>query len=225
MTGGWRTRWLPHGWPGANAPMQSDGVERWLVVDLEASGLDPRNADVLAIAALGVRVDWARRRLWLVLGDSFSIDLRREAPHVDAANILVHGIGVGQQRVGQDPTLALRAFCEFAAGAPLLAFHADYDRRLLARQLRLHGLPALRQDWLDIAALCAVAHPKARERSLDEWLARMGIECLARHQAMADVLAECELMQMVWPHAAAECGSWPALRRYAARHRWLAASA
>lgn len=221
MTAGWRARWLPMWWPGASAPSRSDGVERWLVVDLEASGLDPRTAEVLAIAALGVRVDWARRRLWLVLADSFSIDLRREAPRVDAANILVHGIGVAQQRAGQDPALALRAFCEFAAGAPLLAFHADYDRRLLARQLRLHGQPALPQDWLDIAALCTVAHPKARERSLDEWLARMGIECLARHEAMADVLAECELLQMVWPQAAAECDSWPALRRYAARHRWL----
>ena len=225
MTGGWRARWLPHWWPGASAPPRADGVERWLVLDLEASGLDPRNAEILAIAALGVRVDWSNRRLWLVLSDSFSIDLRRETRQVDAANILVHGIGVGQQSAGVEPAVALRSFCEFAAGAPLLAFHAEYDRRLMARHLPLHGLPQLPQDWLDIAALCTVAHPKARERSLDEWLVRMGIECLARHEAMADVLAECELLQMVWPHAAAECGSWPALRRYAGRHRWLAASA
>lgn len=53
-------------------------------------------------------------------------------------------------------------------------------------------------------------------------MAHFGITCAVRHQAAADTLAECELLQRIWPKVAAQCASWRDVQRLAAQHRWLA---
>lgn len=193
---------------------------RWVVVDVEASGLDAGRDRLLAIAAIGLRVDWARRRLAIVLADSFEVVLRQDAPAAARDNILLHGIGVQQQREGRPGADALGAFTAFAAAAPLLAFHAAFDEALVGRHARALGL-RLPQRWLDIEQLCAVTHPRVRARSLDDWMAHFGIRCAVRHQAMADALAEAELLLRIWPRIAAECASWRDVERLASHHRWL----
>ncbi len=211
--------WLGRWWPRRDAdPAQA--VERWLVLDVETTGLDMHRDQLLAIAAMGVRVDWAARRIALQPADSLAVTLRPTRVS-DKANILVHGIGVGAQRQGMDPAEALRAFDQWARGARLVAFHAGFDRTLLQRCAREHLGQPLEQEWLDIAHLCTVAHPQVKARALDDWLAHFNIECVARHEATADVMAECDLLQRIWPQVARECGSWRALQRYAGRHAWL----
>ncbi|MEJ7928673.1 3'-5' exonuclease [Ramlibacter sp. AN1015] len=207
-------------WPGRRAPTPEGAEARWLVLDVEATGLDPHRAELLAIAAVGLRCDWRTRRLALCPGDSFSVRLRPSRPG-SRENVLVHGIGLGAQDRAAQPRDALQAFLQFAQGAPLLAFHADFDRTLLQRQVRAQGGRRMAHAWLDIAHLCTSAFPSVRARSLDDWLGHFGITCLARHEAEADVLAESELLQRVWPRVAAECGSWDALQAYASRHAWL----
>lgn len=196
--------------------------ERWVVLDVETTGLDPRRAELLAVAALGVHCDWTGRRLSLCPGDSLSVRLRPARVSADRANVLVHGLGTGRQREGLPPPEALAAVLRFTRGARLLAFHAAFDRALLQRQLRRHLGQRLEGEWLDIAQLCRTAHAGVPARSLDEWLAYLGIDCLSRHDAAADVLAEAELLQRIWPRVARECGSWRELRRYAAREAWMA---
>jgi DNA polymerase-3 subunit epsilon len=194
---------------------------RWLVMDVESSGLDAARDRLLAVAAIGLRVDWPRRRLAVILADSFEVVLRQEAPST-RENILLHGIGVQRQREGVPPPQALAAFASFAGGAPLLAFHAAFDRTIVGRHAQAALGAPLPNPWLDIEHLCRVTHPKVRARSLDEWMAHFGIRCAARHQAMADTLAECELLQRIWPRVAAECGSWPEVQKLARHHRWTA---
>lgn len=194
---------------------------RWLVVDVETSGLDAARDRLLAIAAVALRVDWPRRRLAIVVGDSFEVVLRHEAPS-PRDNILLHGIGVQRQREGVPPRAALQAFAAFAGRSPLLAFHAAFDQALIGRHARAALGAGLPNRWLDIEQLCAITHPQVRARSLDEWLAHFGIACAARHQAAADTLAECELLLRVWPGIAAECANWRQVERFAAHHRWVA---
>lgn len=193
---------------------------RWLVVDVEASGLDPARDRLLAVAAIALHVDWPCKRLSLVLADSFDSVLRHEEQGT-RENILLHGIGVQRQRAGVPVADALQAFRAFAGDAPLLAFHASFDATLLARHARTALGQRLPNRWLDLEQLCAATHPRVRARSLDEWLDHFGIGCVARHQAMADTLAECELLQRLWPRIAAECACWRDVERLAARHRWL----
>jgi len=189
-------RWFQHRPPVDEA--------RWVVLDVEASGLDMRHDRLLAIAAIGVHFEGGRPRVRL--GDSFEVVLRQPeatAP-ADKANILLHGIGVGAQQGGVDAADALAAFTRWVAASPLVAFHAAFDRAMLDRACRAAALPVLPPSaWLDLAPLAAVLHPEVRAKALDDWLAHFGIVCAVRHQAAADTLATAELLLR----------SWPALRR------------
>lgn len=212
---GWLRRW----WPARDAH-QTPALERWLVLDVETTGLDVHRDQLLAIAAMAVRVDWGTRRITLQPADSLAVTLRPTQVS-DKANILLHGMGVGVQRQAMDPAVAMRAFDTWARGARLVAFHAGFDRAVLERYARQHLGRPLDQAWLDIAHLCTVAHPQVKARALDDWLGHFGITCLARHEATADVMAECDLLQRIWPKVAHECSSWRGVQRYAERHVWL----
>ena len=194
---------------------------RWVVLDVEASGLDAARDRLLAVAAIAMRVDWASKRLVIVPGDSFEVVLRQtEASSVD--NILLHGIGAQRQRDGVPVREALQALRAYAGASPLLAFHAAFDRTLIERHVRADLGPGWSPRWLDIEQLCAVTHERVAARSLDEWLQHFGIRCALRHQAAADTMAECELLLRIWPRVAAECSNWRDVERLAARQRWIA---
>ncbi|MFO1325870.1 MAG: 3'-5' exonuclease [Rubrivivax sp.] len=212
-------------WPWHRRPAAGPG--RWVVLDVESSGLDPQHDRLLAIAALGVRV--VEGRLLVAPGDSFEVVLRQrdaDATVPDRANILVHGIGVDAQRTGVEPAQALGAFQAFTAGAPLVAFHAGFDRILLTRALRDVLRRRLDATWLDLAELAPALLPQVNAHALDDWLALFGIRVAVRHQAAADTWATAELLQRLWPLALAQgCDAgFGALARLAASRRWLARS-
>lgn len=206
------------GWPWWRRPVVDEA--RWLMVDVETSGLDAACDRLLAVAAIALRVDWQDKRLEVVIGDSFEVVLRQGEPS-PRDNILLHGIGVQRQQEGVPAGQALQAFADFVRHSPLLAFHAAFDQMLIGRHVRTALGTRLPNRWLDIEQLCGVTYPQVRARSLDEWLAHFGIRCAARHQAAADTLAECELLLRIWPRVAAECSGWRDVQRLASRHRWV----
>ncbi len=121
-------------WPkflGRKAARTDPG--RWLVLDVESSGLDASADRLLALAAVAVRHDG--RQVWIELADSFEVVLQQPADGgpPDKSNILVHGIGVAAQGRGIDPATALDRFVAFVGGSPLLGFHVEFDRRLIDR--------------------------------------------------------------------------------------------
>jgi DNA polymerase-3 subunit epsilon len=196
--------------------------ERWLVLDVESSGLDASTDRLLALAAVAVWHDG--QHLWIDLADSFDAVLQQPADTgpPDKSNILVHGIGVAAQGRGIDPATALGRFEDFIGESPLLGFHVEFDRRLIDRATRGILGRKLRGPWLDIADIAAVLRPGRRERTLDDWLAACGITCAQRHQAAADTLATAELLLHLWPGARAEgVADFRGLSRLAARKRWL----
>ena len=195
---------------------------RWVVLDVEASGLDASSDRLLAIAAVAVRFDGRLARI--VLGDSFEVVLRQEVSTADKANILLHGIGIGAQRQGVEPGKALRDFVGYIGNSPLIAFNAPFDRELILRAFdaALGRRPA--NPWLDLEPVAAVLHPQVKARVLDEWMAQMHITCAARHQAAADALATAELLLKLWPAALREMGGkagFAAACRLAAHRKWL----
>ena len=184
--------------------------QRWVVLDVESSGLDAHHDRLLAIAAMAVHLDAGVPRIHL--GDSFEVVLRQPASALapDKGNILLHGIGVGAQRSGAEPAPALEAFKAWVGASPLLAFHAGFDRTMIERACRATLGDCLPNPWLDLEPLAAVLFPEVRARALDEWLAHFKIDCTRRHQAAADTLATAELMLKLWP----------ALRRQAPQPRF-----
>ncbi len=195
-------------------------MERWVVLDVETSGLDARADDLLAIAAMGLSVDWPSRTLRLSLRDSFEVFLRPDRTS-DRANVLLHGIGHEVQRSGLEPSLALDRFLAFVGEAPLLAFHASFDQKVLERAFKTHKHLTLSNPWVDIEHLCLVSEQGVFAKSLDEWMLALGVQCLARHRAAADTLAECELVMRIWPALSQHCRSWSDVKSLAKNRRWL----
>ena len=170
---------------------------RFVVADVEATGLDVRRDRLIAIGA--VTVDASR----IDLGRAFYCVLR-QAEASSRENILVHGIGGAAQRAGEDPVAALLAFLEFAGKAPLVGFHAAFDDTLIRRAMREHLAESWERKWIDLAQLAPELMPEeARARSnLDAWLERFGIEAFDRHDAAADALATAQLLLTLLPRAA-----------------------
>jgi len=195
---------------------------RWVVLDVESSGLHPARDRLLAIAAIALRTDGRRARI--ALGDSFEVVLRHDVSVADKGNILLHGIGIGAQRQGVEPATALANFERYIGASPLIAFHAAFDQAMILRacDAALGRRPP--NPWLDLEPLAAVLHPKVKARSLDEWMAQLRITCAVRHQAAADTLATAELLLKIWPAALRELGgdvSFTAARRLAEQRKWL----
>ena len=207
-------------WRGVRPPVV--GL-RWVVLDVESSGLDPRHDRLLAIAAIAVRIH--ERRALIDLGDSFEVVLQQPVDKAapDRQNILLHGIGVGAQRAGLAPRQALQSFAAYVGSCPMIAFHAAFDRALIERACRAQRLALPATGWLDLEPLAAVLQPLVKARSLDEWMLALGIRCAVRHQAAADTLATAELLLKLWPALLAELPrpDFKATVALAARRRWL----
>ena len=202
---------------GKSAPVDES---RWIMLDVETSGLDMQKDSLLAIAAIAMRVDWKAKSLTIDLGDSFEVVLQQEQSS-SKENILLHGIGTQKQRDGVDPKIALLAFNKFVGSSPLLAFHAAFDETMIKRHQHHFLNTELSNVWLDIDHLCAVTYEKVRARALDDWMTYFGINCAVRHQAAADTLAECELLQRIWPKVSAQCSKWNDVKKLADQHRWI----
>ena len=199
--------------------------DRWVVVDVETSGLDPDEAHLLAIAAVAIHVDWRTKKLSIVPGDSFEVDIRPPQLVRDKENILVHGIGQRRQMDGQELPQAIAGFLRYIGPAKLLAFHAWFDKALIGRHVRMAALPdmekGLRNPWVDIERLCVATYPDVKAHSLDEWMDQFDISCAARHEAAADTYAECEVLQRIWPRIARQASGWPDILRLEKEGRWL----
>lgn len=199
---------------------------RWVVLDVESSGLDAARDRLLAIAAVGLHRDDVSGVPRIALGDSFEVVLRQAPqPQIDRENILVHGIGADAQRHGVAPAQALESFERWVAGAPLIGFHVAFDEALIQRTMESVLGRRLAGPWLDLARVARAVRPDVPARSLDEWMDALAIRCARRHQAAADTLATAELMLKLWPGVVAQraAGGWRPLARLAAASRWLPA--
>jgi DNA polymerase-3 subunit epsilon len=206
-------------WRALPDPADASAAEaRWVVIDVESSGLDPRHDMLIAVGAVAVV---ARR---IVPGQSYYRVLRQETPS-GTNNILVHRIGAAEQLEGTDPREALIGLLEFAGKAPCVGYNAPFDATLLERAARIWLGERLRLAWLDLAWLArTVARETARPRQpLDDWLEAFGIPSAGRHHALADAFATAQLL-LVLERKAAEQGirTVPALRKAAVAERWLA---
>jgi len=196
-------------------------AQRWVVVDVETSGLDIRHDRLLAIAAIALRLN-GESTPRIVLADSFEAVLRQDSAPADKDNILLHGIGVGEQRAGAPAAEVLAAFEHWLADAPLIAFHAAFDQTMIQRTMQAARGRMLANPWLDLEPVADTLHPGVGGRVLDDWLAHFGIDCAVRHQAAADTFATAELLLRLWPAVRSHrCTNFAELRQLAGHRRWL----
>jgi DNA polymerase-3 subunit epsilon len=195
-------------------------VRRWIVLDVETSGLNPHADRLLAIAAVALDVSPDFERIAIVIGDSYEAVLKQDLPS-SKDNILVHHIGVQAQADGRPPIEVLEEFRAWLGDCPLLAFHSAFDEAMLNRAYALAGLKPLQNEWLDIEPLAKITGVNPSLRALDDWLGYFGIECAVRHQAAADTFATAELLMRLWPYLKREASSWSSLRNIARQASWI----
>lgn len=187
---------------------------RFVVVDIETTGVDQSADLLLSIGAVAVRNER------VVVDDSFETIIRTERASA-RENILVHGIGEQAQREGRAPGEAIAAFLDWAGPAPLVAFQAPFDRGFLARAASVYLGAPLTNAWLDLAELAPSIYPEVKANALDEWLEHFGIEVDQRHHASSDAFATAMLFLRL--RDALEPGERDIrrLQRRAAQARWL----
>lgn len=202
---GWLTNWFAGARPASR---------RWVVVDVETSGMDHARDELIAVGAVAL-VDGR-----VVPADSFEIVVRQSAASTHE-NILVHGVGAQAQLNGVDPPSAVHAFLDFVGQAPLLAFHAPFDRGFIARAVKAYVNQPLVNPWLDIAELAA-ALDRAGLKSLDEWLQHYSIPVSERHSAAADAFSTALLaMRLLSLADSAGARTFLELQRLARHAKWL----
>jgi DNA polymerase-3 subunit epsilon len=169
---------------------------RYIVVDVETSGLDMRRDSLISIGA--VEIVGGK----LVVGRGFYGILRQERGS-SRENILVHGIGSAKQEQGEPPGQLLMSFLEYVGSSPLIAFHSPFDQGFLRKAIRKRlGLP-FANPFLDLAWLLPglFGAPKGKRWGLDDWLEQFGLQVIHRHSADADALAAAQLFLRAVPAA------------------------
>jgi DNA polymerase-3 subunit epsilon len=167
---------------------------RYVVVDVESSGLNINRDRLIAIGAV------ALDKGHIQLSDSLEIVLQQSRVS-EKENILVHGIGGTAQREGMPPVEALLAFLEYLGKDPLIAFHVAFDESMISHAMkRFLGL-RFRHAWVDLAYVAPALYPRlaSRHRSLDDWMGLFQIDNYARHNALADALSTAELFLALRP--------------------------
>jgi DNA polymerase-3 subunit epsilon len=195
--------------------------QRFVVLDLETSGLNMRRDQVLSIGAVVIEnggIDLSRQ---------FECTLQRDG-HRASASTLIHGIAPSEIAMGDEPAEALLAFMEFVGDSPLLAFHAEFDQRMLARALKQSLGYRLRHAFFDVAEIAPLVCPQAKlnHAGLDDWTQYFGLQVQQRHHASADALATAELALILFSKARQQgLDSLPALlQQLNSRRRQLAHS-
>ena len=176
-------------------------ANRWVVVDVESSGLNPKKDRLISIAASAIVFDELRRPR-ISLSDTFEVVIKQPPEVYDAIdkdNILIHGIGLGAQQKGVRAAVALGEFLKYVGDSPLIAFHSWFDEILINKAMRKVLGRCTHKHWLDLEHLAAVLHQEDHQLPLDVWMQRYDIQCEQRHQAAADVLATAQLFMKLWP--------------------------
>ena len=165
---------------------------RYVVVDVETSGLSLSRDRLISIGAVAVTNGQ------IALGDSFSVVLQQaNASH--KKNILLHGISSSAQTEGVPAANALLAFLEFLRKDPLIAFHVAFDRTMIRRAVREYLGCSFNHPWADMACIMPALYPALAGRygSLDDWISHFHISNDARHDALSDALVTAQLFQIV----------------------------
>lgn len=178
---------------------RSHWLTRYVVADVEASGLNMVKDSLIAIGAVAVVNGMIQ------LADAFEVVLRQDEVSTHA-NILIHGIGGSAQQEGVDPVEALLGFLEYAGKAPLVAYHAEFDRRMIAGAMKKYLGTTIELQWVDLAwVMPELFRDRVNGRiELDEWLQMFGIDNIQRHNAVSDAYATAKLMQVAMTQGAAQ---------------------
>ena len=163
-----------------------------VVLDTETTGLDPRNARVLEVAA--VRIEAGRiertktfRRL---VNPGERIPVRVTAIH-----------GIDAAKVADAPVFAQvwPALSDFMSGFVVIGHTLGFDLAVMRRECERAGLHWRPPRTLDTQHLAQLAEPRLAGHSLEELAAWLDVEVTARHSALGDAMTTAGIFRALVP--------------------------
>jgi DNA polymerase III epsilon subunit-like protein len=160
-------------------PLLQSVRRRFVALDLETTGLDPRRDAIVSLAAVPF-VEGVPGRGYVTL-----VDPERSIP---AAATAVHGLTDGMVRGGPSLASALDAAEPVVQGSVLVGHHIGFDVAVLARARRALRLPPWRNHAIDTGRLAIALHPEWGHPSLERIAERLDVDLVGRHTAEGDAL-------------------------------------
>jgi DNA polymerase-3 subunit epsilon len=162
----------------------------YCVVDLELSGLDPRQSEILSFGALPI--EDGRIRL-----DAAAFGLVRPTRPLAESSIRVHGIRAADLTDAPELAHALDPLLAAMAGRVLVAHHASIERAFLSIALRQLGV-RLRGPVLDSALLARIWLAERDgelppRMTLTDMTLACGLPVHSPHTAVGDALTTAQL--------------------------------
>lgn len=194
-------REAPEGASSAPAAPLVSGA-RYVVVDTELTGLDPRKDDIVSIGAL--RMNGGR----LEIGGTFH-ELVRPSAALDGKSVVIHGITPSQVEEKPPIDSVLADFIGYCGNDVLVGHCLSIDLAFLNRESRrLYGT-ALRNPVVDTLSLYGwlrnrqAGHPifssPLTGLRLYDMAKAFGIACEGAHDALADAFITAQLFQRFIP--------------------------
>lgn len=188
-----------------------------MVFDLETTGLNTRTDRVLSIGAIKVEPKGIQLKNGFYQILDVAVDLQGESQ-------LIHGLTQKDLASGCAPRQALLDFFTYTENHIWLAFHAEFDRRMLKNAVLQHLGLIIDPQPIDIAFLAPLLYPEldAPQAGLDHWLTVFKLPMLHRHHAIADALVTAELL-LILIHKAQEKGyeTWGELQHACLQQRQI----
>lgn len=177
---------------------------RWVVIDVESTGLDPHRDTPLTIAGLAVVGDE------IDAGDSFECAVAAEVPFRQES-VAIHGLRPADLVSGLRPHDAARAFIDWVGTSVVVAHHARFDAVLMDTFVRntlgIHLLndvvcTARLAERLELGPSHDASEVRPADYTFDSVCARWGLgEVHHRHTAAGDAFAAALLFQRLLARA------------------------
>lgn len=154
----------------------------FVAIDLETTGLDFANEEILELGAVRFRDG--------VEDASFSAVLRTKRPVSPFIEALT-GITAAESAAGQDPSEALRAFQEFCGDLPVAAHNSMFDLRFLRKAWEAAGIAEPARPVFDTLLGARMVWPEWPSHKLETLVERLGLTESgdSSHRAAADARA------------------------------------
>jgi DNA polymerase-3 subunit epsilon len=184
-------RWLSSHWQRPRGGPDLTAVAgRFVAVDLETTGLDPRTDAIVALAAIPFVGGQPQAGL---------VTLVQPGRPIPPTSTAIHGIT--DEMVAAAPAVppALRAL-EDACGTDVLVGHGlAFDLAVIGRERRAHRLRPLANRALDTMRLVAALHRDWTDLGLDTVAARVGVCITGRHTPDGDAVAAGRILLALIP--------------------------
>ncbi len=158
-------------------------INSYVSIDLETSGLDPRQDRILEIAAIKV-IDGEVTDAYETLVDA--------GVHLSERIVSLTGINEEMTRKGAELSAAIRRCVEFIGELPILGHYIHFDYSFLKRAAVNHGL-TFEKEGMDTLKIARKALPQLESKGLASLCAFYRIPLENHHRAMADAGAAFQL--------------------------------